>query len=260
MCFGKGKHIQAVIVSLRTIPLDTLSRDALILQYNLLLQKYRKRVKKYSISFHILRIVITVGSLIVPALLSVQYTNGNTVTTDISVEMYWTVWLLSLFVTISNGILTLLKIDKKYYSLHTIYQQLLSEGWQFIHLSGKYSGQKTPGISPTHENQYPFFVHAIDKIHMKSVEDEYYKVNEANQGSAGESLTQQTPYSALMNGRRRTPGISTLGQGQGISQLEINGTPIRKQNSQKAPVEETTEGGHVDESDTSAVSVSSNVS
>lgn len=255
MCYGRGKHIQAVTSSMRLVNIDPISREALVLQYSLLLQKYRKRVKKYSISFHSLRIIITVGSLIVPALLSVQYTNGNTVMTDISMEMYWTVWILSLFVTISNGILTLLKMDKKYFSLHTTYQQLLSEGWQFIHLSGKFSGQKTPGIPPTHENQYPFFVHSIDKIHMKSIEDEYYKVNEANQNPGADPLTQQTPYNALFNGRRRQPGVN--------SQVEVNGsagTPIRRQNSQtQRSVEETSEGSSVDESETSAVSVPSNV-
>jgi nucleoside-diphosphate-sugar epimerase len=176
MCRG-SRHIHAVTSSLETVDIEIPQRKAITARYTLLLHTYNKRVKKYSCSFHSLRLIITIGSLIVPALLSVQYTNGNTIPSNISMEVYWIVWVLSLFVTISNGVVTLLKIDKKYYSLHTVYQQLLSEGWQYIHLTGKYNGQKTPGMNPTHENQYPHFCHSIDKIHMKSVEDEYYKVN-----------------------------------------------------------------------------------
>jgi len=93
-------------------------------------------------------------------------------------HVYWIVWVVSLFVTISNGIIALLKIDKKYYVLNTTYQHLLSEGWQYIELSGKYSGFYTQGIGPTHENQFIFFCNTLEKIRMRHIQDEYYKVEE----------------------------------------------------------------------------------
>lgn len=267
MCFRKSKHIEAVLTSIKGVNIDLAPKNALHLQYKLVLDTYRWRVKKYSFSFHALRLIITIGSLIVPALLSVQYTNGNTTIADISTQMYWVVWVLSLFVTISNGVMTLLKIDKKYYSLNTIYHQLLSEGWQFIHLTGRYNGQKTPGYQPTHENQYQHFSHAIDKIHMKSIEDEYYKVNEANQTPVADSLVPASPFPVLNQTRP-----------QRISQVNLNGSAtsataatataaLRKQNSATptsphtlATIEETAEGSGVDEHDSSAVSVPGNVS
>ncbi len=257
MCFRKSKHIEAVLQSVRALELDQGSKNALVLQYKLVLESYRKRVRKYSVAFHSLRLIITIGSLIVPALLSVQYTNGNTTIADISTQMYWVVWVLSLFVTISNGVMTLVKIDKKYFSLHTVYHQLLSEGWQFIHLTGKYNGQKTPGHAPTHENQFQHFSHAIDKIHMKCIEEEYYKVNEANQSGSNEPIVPASPFPAISSTRS-----------QRISQVNLNGsgTPataiaaLRRQNSSSntqtlATIEETSEGSGVDEQDTSAVSV-----
>jgi hypothetical protein len=180
------------------IELITEALDGLFLSYHQklsikhrflsLLQEYTYRSKRYSNAFHILRIVISVGSLIVPALLSVQFTGGsssnsqagsNQVTT--STAVYWVVWVLSLCVTISNAMMTLMKIDKKYYTLHTTLHQIVSEGWLYIGLSGKYSGFKTPSDVPTHANQYVYFCQALEKIRMKQVSEEYYKLNESQQ-------------------------------------------------------------------------------
>jgi Protein of unknown function (DUF4231) len=139
-------------------------------------QEFERRCLYISILFHISRLIITVGSLIVPALLSIQYTGGSS--KDTTMVIYWTAWTLSLLVTTSNGILTLFKIDKKYYSLHTSMEQLRSEGWQFLELSGRYSGFYTPNEKPTHTNQFLYFCHVIEKIKMSQVELEYYRLME----------------------------------------------------------------------------------
>ena len=78
--------------------------------------------------FHSNRIIVTIGSVFVPALLSIQY---NQTTTQFSTSIYWCTWFVSLLVTISNGFLTLFKFDKKYFLFHATYEQLRSEGWQF---------------------------------------------------------------------------------------------------------------------------------
>lgn len=163
-----------------------------------LLNEYKVRSKRYSHSFNFLRSTITVGSLIVPALLSVQYATGNvnSSTANIGAEVYWVVWNLSLLVTISNGIMSMLKVDKKYFILNTTYQHLISEGWQYIHLSGKYSGFYTPNTTATHKNQFVYFCNSIEKIRMKQVEDEYYKVDTSHsntQPGQHEQLVPPTP-------------------------------------------------------------------
>lgn len=161
-------------------------------RFSSLLEEYRKRSIRYSYSFHGLRLIITVGSLIVPAILSVQFTGSQT-----NQQIYWLVWFLSLLVTISNAAMTLLKIDKKYYVLNTVLQHIISEGWLYIELSGKYSGFKTPGEEPTHKNQFVYFCHALEKIRMKQVEDEYFKLteihNHANNPHPLDQLIPPTP-------------------------------------------------------------------
>lgn len=202
-CSSQNSHISALEHSLAQIKtLDSISLDIVTRRYITLLQEYYKRKNLYSQSFHITRIIMTVGSLIVPALLSVQYTAGNVTSLEanMSAEVYWIVWVLSLLVTISNGVMSLFKVDKKYFVLNTTFEQLLSEGWQYIELSGKYSGQLTPGHTASHTNQYPYFCHMIEKIRMKQVEDEYYKVMEhsthvhRNNNGNHDSLVPPTPF------------------------------------------------------------------
>jgi hypothetical protein len=90
-------------------------------------------------------------------------------------------------VTISNGMMTLFKIDKHYFHLHTVREQLISDGWQYLELTGKYSGFHTPNIQATHLNQFVFFCHSIEKIRMKQIQEEYYKVQDNHQQQGGAS-------------------------------------------------------------------------
>ena len=193
-------QIELITEAIDSLDLSAQKKLSIKHRFISLLEEYTFRSKRYSRAFHSLRIIISVGSLIVPALLSVQFTGGSSSSgsssTQVSTSVYWVVWVLSLFVTISNAIMTLMKIDKKYYTLHTTLHQITSEGWLYIELSGKYSGYKTPGEAPTHENQYVYFCHSLEKIRMKQIGDEYYKLTDANQHSQtteGNQLIPPTP-------------------------------------------------------------------
>lgn len=144
-------------------------------RYIRLLENSDKRCRQIARTFHGNRAIVTVGSIIVPALLSIQSTG---VTAN---SMYWFTWVVSLLVTISNGLLTMFKLDKKYYVLHTSYEQLKTEGWQFLALTGNYkSEQHGP---PTHEGQFAFFCQTIERIRMKQMEEEYIKIQDVNGGT-----------------------------------------------------------------------------
>lgn len=159
-------------------------RHTLATRFITVLEDIRSRAGYFSVWFFTGRTVITVGSLIVPALLSIQY---STTVPDNMQHLpniiYWITWFASLLVTTFNGILTLFKIDKKYYFLHTTLEQLNSEAWQYIHLSGKYSGYYIKGDIATHANQYVYFCHNLEKIKLKQIEEEYYKWLDNQQNS-----------------------------------------------------------------------------
>ena len=201
-------QIQLIKEAFDVIGIDDNQKLIIKHRFTSLLEEYGDRSLRYSISFHTLRITITIGSLIVPAILSVQFTGTQT-----SISVYWIVWFLSLLVTISNALLTLLKVDKKYYTINTVFHHIVSEGWLYIELSGKYSGFKTPGETPTHKNQFVYFCHSLEKIRMKQVEDEYFKLTEVNNNAhkTQDQLIPPTPLKGLPFSTTASEGINSSG-------------------------------------------------
>ena len=156
----------------QTLKIDQYQKEVFELHYLPILYAYKRRAKFYAAVFHLSRAIVTIGSITVPALLSL---------TDVD---KWLTWSISLAVSICNGILTLFKIDKKYYSLNTTYCVLESEGWQYISLTGRYGRPKGPESS-THATQFTAFCLAVEKIRMAQVEDEYYKAQQDSQDKHG---------------------------------------------------------------------------
>ena len=179
------------------IDLSPIQKEIIQSRYLHILENFQKRTRNHSILFFIGHFIVTVGSLFVPALLSVQNSGSNYTfnNTNFTVQIYWATFIISLMVTICNGILTLFKVDKKYYFLNTTLERLRSEGWQYFGLTGRYSGHLIGNRQPTHQNQFVYFTHYIEKIKMKQVEEEYYKTDEK---------TAQVP-----NGNHNTTGSPT---------------------------------------------------
>lgn len=167
---------------LQELNLSDVQKQIIQHRYINILENFQKRARKHSYVFFTGHFMITVGSLFVPALLSIQ--NVNTTVSingsSFSTNVYWATFIISLLVTMCNGLLTLFKVDKKYYFLHTTLERLRSEGWQYAGLTGRYSGHLIGNAVPTHQNQFVFFTHYIEKIKMKQVEEEYYKTDESN--------------------------------------------------------------------------------
>jgi hypothetical protein len=191
------KLVQVEDLLLEVPELSNLQKRILVTRFCGIIKYYRDRVLLVSCLFNIMRFIVTVGSLLVPALLSIQSPGSVSAVTS-SDTIYWSTWAVSLAVTMSNGILALFKIDKKYFSLNTVLEQLTSEGWQYLELSGRYSGHFGDHIhKPTHKNQFVFFCNSVEKIVMRQVEDEFYKVNEgtnpATTGTVPQSILPPSP-------------------------------------------------------------------
>jgi hypothetical protein len=162
--------------------LTILQRYTLKNRYRFLMKEYKWRCLLYSALFYSFRILMTVGSLTVPALLSIQQSSEYN-------NMYWLTWSISLAVTTANGITTLFRLDKQFFTLHATAERLRSETWQYVQLSGRYSGHHGHH-APTHANQFVFYCSQLEKINLKRVNDEYVKSNEENHG-APPSVKQQ---------------------------------------------------------------------
>jgi hypothetical protein len=191
VCWPLHRSSKQIIHLLQDISgLTDFQKHTLITRYISVTESISRRSIAYAYLFHIGRTIVSVGSLIVPALLSIQYTtNGSTDSAPLAMQIYWVTWFISLLVTMFNGILAVFKVDKKYYFLHTIHEHLQSELWQYIYLSGKYGGHYTKSIQSTHANQYVFVCHNLEKIKLKQVEEEYYKLLESSSGSNNDKHT-----------------------------------------------------------------------
>lgn len=140
-------------------------------RYRFMMADYRRRCRLYSYLFYVLKLTMTVGSLAVPALLTIQ--------TDAMYGsyMYWVTWGISLAVTTANGIMTLFKLDKRFLTLHATAERIRTETWQYFMLAGRYSGHHGRG-RPTHASQYVYYCTQLEKIHMKQVDEEFIKVGD----------------------------------------------------------------------------------
>lgn len=197
-----------------------------------LLNNFQRRACRYGSAFHGLRSTVAVGSLLVPALLSIQYvpstgSSGGSSTAN-GIALYWITWVISLLVTMSNGIYTLMKVDKKYYFLNTLVEQIRSEGWQYISLTGRYSGSSAVIGSNTHEYQFMFFCHMIEKIKMHQVEEEYFKLTDEyskSQGQGGSQSSGTSRNGGITNGGPSTGGGAGTG-GATQSNVQSSGTNL----------------------------------
>jgi hypothetical protein len=222
-CVRKQDHTYKEIIE--NLELTELDKMILRKRYICLLDKLHSRVSKITYIFYINKSIVSFGSLIVPALLSIQYTDTapGQDARSFSFQVFWSTWVLSLLVSICNAVLTIFKIDKKFMYLHSDIEQLTSEGWQYAQLSGRYSGFYTPGESPTHKNQFKFFCHIIEKIRMKEVESEFS--NKLENSAAHQQSTKKT---------------TDVDSSNLLTPLRPNAVEIMKQFLEEAKVDENT--------------------
>jgi len=171
-CKKKRTPEQALIDIFNSLDIEDYKKTVLKDRYLRVLENFHQRSKVLSIAFYATRMIVTVGSILVPAFLSKESISESN-------SFYWTTWLLSLAVSIANGIITLFKLDKKYFFINTSLEMLHSEAWQYIGLTGRYSS-KDMTIIPTHENQFISFFRMAERIKMRQVEEEYWKFTDTS--------------------------------------------------------------------------------
>ena len=160
---------------INTLELDS-ETDRSILKSRFLSEvvKYEDRklhTKKYYDRF---RFIVTVGSIILPAILSLGQMDPTKLPPNFDQVVYWSSWTISLMVTASNGFLQLFSLDKNYFEYAITTEQLKTEGWQYFQLSGKYEDDES------HQAAYKDFSKSIENIKRKQVEKEFSGKGDVN--------------------------------------------------------------------------------
>lgn len=160
------------LVSMEDNKLNEMSKQILRNRYISLVNSLEVKSKRSGFWFSTLTTFTTVGSIIVPALISIQDRTFQTNATDqdqINHEngIYWGTWGVSLMVTLSNAMLRLFSLDKTYITRKLKSNHLKSEGWLFLELSGEYSKFET------HQDGFTYFCNQIEKIKTEQITEEY---------------------------------------------------------------------------------------
>ena len=134
-------------------------------------EKRRDYTKKYYNAF---RFLVTTGSILLPAIMSIGQMDPAKLPANFDNISYWTSFMISLSVTISNGFLQLFSLDKNYFEFALTAEQLKTEGWQFFQLSGKYEDYSD------HESAYKPFSKTVETIKRKQVEKEFQGKGDVN--------------------------------------------------------------------------------
>jgi len=183
--YVKKKSIDIILTNIEQLELGNKEKLAIRSRFLTLFYKYKSESKKYEHLYNFSRVIITFGSISIPSLLTIETIVDKSIS-------FWVVWTLSLTVSILNSYVSLFKIDKNYYSLTALCEQMNSEFWQFNSLCGRYSGFYTHN-EPTHMNQFIYFMNNIEKIQMRSIEETYIKVSDNSKDKKESSLTTVPP-------------------------------------------------------------------
>ncbi len=127
-------------------------------------EKRKLHTRKY---YNVFRFIVTTGSILLPAVLSLGQMDPAKLPKNFETISYWISWTISLSVTASNGFLQLFSLDKNYFEYAITTEQLKTEGWQYFQLSGKYDDYES------HQEAYRPFCKSIENIKRKQVEKEF---------------------------------------------------------------------------------------
>lgn len=194
------KSISSALINANLRP----SKKRIFLErYVNLVEKYEIKQAKVRRKYYVFKTLIQSGSLVTPALLSINKASGID---EYQNGIYWSTWGISLVVGIMANLMGLFGIEKRHFLYTKTLNNLKIEGWRFLELSGKYSDlsnindNKTPILSSNtdenineinndkydnllnegianHENMFSFFCNNIEKLREEELEANYNEVN-----------------------------------------------------------------------------------
>ena len=176
----------------------------------------RDSINKY---YNGLRFVMTIGSILLPAILSIGQMDPTKLPRNFDTITYWTSWSLSLTITACNGFLQLFSLDKNYIAYSLVVEQLKTEGWQYFQLSGKYENAQS------HGQAFKQFCKSVEGVKRKQIEQEYNGKGEdkKNKFNFSEELNNTLPKQYKS---KKTDSSSTSESQSGLGTLGTLGTAL----------------------------------
>ena len=108
-----------------------------------------------------------------PALLSIQNVNfseDEDIDQNYRDKIYWFSWSISLLISVCNGLIQLLSLNKQYGSYILVREKLIAEGWKYLELCEEYRGK-------SHKENFTLFCEEIENIKKSQTEREIVFLN-----------------------------------------------------------------------------------
>lgn len=155
------KFTDAFSQSLRNVDINGSEKLLLEQRFVNLARMYKKEQARWTLFSGMSRVIITVGSIVVPTLVIID--DEITERSHTSQILAYTVFTISLLVSIVNGLQELFSATKHSIAVSSAREALEAEGWSFLSLSGKYRGFET------HADCLRYFVNRVERIHLATV-------------------------------------------------------------------------------------------
>ena len=221
------------------IKLSKYKRNILKKRYTKLVIFYENYAADINRKYNVCRIIISVGSMILPTLQTIQ--NNETVA-SIKDEIFWAAIATSLSVMISNNLISMFSLDRRYIMYAVTAEKLKAVGWKYFELSDMFSTRN-------HLENWVLFWNEVEKIKKLQVIAEFtddgeknHEPNPATQQSpdnsdSSDSEDSGTPRTPPPKSHRKTPRSKKIHYNEEddnvIIDLEDN-SPNRNQSIQKA--------------------------
>jgi len=191
-CFGNSyfaKHLDTYSDKLE----DGEEKRFFKMRFNRMIRRLEESTKRSSFWYYSLSAMVTIGSIIVPSLISVQDKTFDSQAGEEDIEkhgnnIYWSIWTISISVTLANAFIKLLSLDKTYITRNLRLNQFKSEVIKYL------TGSDIYNINDTNI-RFRMLVKNIELIKKHQVLEEYTPQHDhAN----GENNTQVASSTSLV--------------------------------------------------------------
>jgi len=145
------------------IKLSKYRRNILKKRYTKLVIYYENYAADINKKYNVCRLIISVGSMILPTLQTIQNNESVAAYKD---EIFWAAIGTSLSVMISNNLISMFSLDRKYIMYAVTAEKLKSIGWKYFELSDMFS-------TKTHIENWVLFWNEVEKIKKLQVIAEF---------------------------------------------------------------------------------------
>jgi len=162
--------------------LTNIQKNAIKTRIISVVMRLRARLRWLSVAYTCLRTTTTVGSLLVPSILTLQSPTQPVTSPSDGFSAYWAIWSIGLVVSVSNAFVSLFRVDKNYYTIGNLLEKIESESWLFLTQSGPYNPENDEEESRNivdessytgHRAGFKKFIEKCEMLINKAVRSEY---------------------------------------------------------------------------------------